>query len=78
MFTAISSLMEFLKSLCGLKQTDIENKTTLEVVRDKKCLKKGTNYAEKIIDLTDKYSKFFTNADLKRYNSLKRKFRNNN
>lgn len=78
MFTAISSLMELLKSLCGLKQTDLENKTTLEVVKDKKSLKKGTNYAEKLIDITDKYVKFFSDSDLKRYKSLKRKFRNNN
>lgn len=78
MFTAISSILELLKSLCGLKQTDLENKTTLEVVKDKKSLKKGTNYAERIIDITDKYTKFFTATDLKRYNTLKNKFRNNN
>ena len=75
---AIQSFCEMVKSFLGLKQTDIEHKPTLEVVKDKKSLKKGTDYAEKIIDITDKYEQFFSKSDLKKYKTLKTKFRKYN
>lgn len=74
----ITALLEFLKSLCGLKQTDLENKTTLEVVKDKKSLKKGTNYAEQILEITDQYTRYFSKKHLTKYNSLKKRFKKNN
>jgi len=63
----------FLMNITGMKQ-----KPTLEVVKDKKSLKKGTDYAEKIIDLVDKYEDKFDPKDLKKYRSLKTKFRKYN
>jgi len=78
MLTAITSLLDFLKNLCGLKQTEIENKTTLDVVKDKKSLKKGTNYAEQIFLITDNYIDFFSKQDLRKYNLLKKRFLKNN
>lgn len=78
MLATITAFFEMLKQAFTLKQTDIENKTTLEVVKDKKSLKKATNYAEKILKITDKYIRFFDSKDLKRYNILKDKFNKNN
>lgn len=77
MNTAITALFEMLKQLFSLKQTDLENKSELSVVKDKNTLKKGTNYAEQILLITDKYTKFFDKSDLKKYNSLKKKFNKN-
>lgn len=78
MVAAITAFFEMLKQALTVKQTDLENKPTLEIVKDKKSLKKGTNYAEQILVITDKYTKYFTSTDLKKYNSLKRKFNKNN
>ena len=74
----ITALLEFLKSLCGLKQTEMEHKPVLDVVKDKKSLKKGTNYAEQILEITDQYTKYFSKKHLTKYNSLKKKFNKNN
>lgn len=78
MLTIVSSIFEFLKSLCNLKSTDIENKSILTVVKDKNNLKKGTNYAEQLLDITDNYTQYFSKSHLKRYNSLKKKFKKYN
>ena len=67
-----------LKSLFDWKKTANQNKVSNELVDDKKSLKKGTDYAEKIIKITDKYTKYFNATDLKRYNSYKDKFQKNN
>lgn len=76
--TAITAFCEMVKSFFGYRQTDIENKPVTETIKDKKSLKKGTNYAEKIILIADKYTKYFNKTDLKRYESLKKKFNNFN
>lgn len=78
MITAITAVLDLLKSFLGFKQTEMEHKPVLEVVKDKTSLKKGTNYAEQIILITDKYTKFFDAKDLRKYNSLKKKFNKNN
>ena len=73
MNTAITALFEMLKQLFSLKQTDLENKSELSVVKEKDSLKKSANYAEQLILITDKYIKFFDKTDLRKYNSLKKK-----
>lgn len=78
MIAAITAVLDLLKSFLGFKQTEMEHKPVLEVVKDKTSLKKGTNYAEQIILITDKYTKFFDAKDLRKYNSLKKKFNKNN
>lgn len=78
MLAAISTLFEFLKSLCNLKTTDIENKSILTVVKDKNNLKKGTNYAEQLLDITDEYTQYFSKSHLRKYNSLKKRFKKYN
>jgi hypothetical protein len=56
----------------------LENKPTLEIVKEKKSLKKATNYTEQIIEIVDKYTNCFTKSDLRKYKSLKKKFNKNN
>ena len=75
---AIQSFCEMVKQFFQVRQTDMENKPTLEVVKDKKSLKKGTDYAEKIIDLCDTYEHLFSDKDRKKYKTLKTKFRKYN
>jgi hypothetical protein len=71
---AIQSVCEMVKQFFQVRQTDMENKPTLEIVKDKKDLKKATNYAEKIFRITDKYTKYFNKTDLKNYENWKRLF----
>ena len=78
MYAALTAIFEMLKQAFSLKQTDLENKTTLDVVDDKESLKKGTDIAEEIFKITDKYTRYFENKDLKKYECLKKKFNKNN
>lgn len=78
MFTTITAALQAIKEFCGWRKSVTNNKANLEMVKDKKILKKGTNYAERIIDIADKYTKYFEQNDLKRYKLLKRKFNKNN
>lgn len=75
---AITAFCEMVKSFFGFKQTDIEHKPTTELVKEKKSLKKATNYTEQIIEIVDKYVDFFDSSDKRKYKSLKKKFLKNN
>ncbi len=75
---AITAFCNMVKAGLGLKETSIKEQTTTEVVKDKKSLKKGTNYAEQLLEITDCYMNQFTEAHLKKYQKLKRKFNKNN
>lgn len=75
---AIKSFFDMLKQALSLKETDLENKPTLEIVKEKKSLKKATNYTEQIIEIVDKYTNCFTKSDRRKYKSLKKKFNKNN
>lgn len=75
---AVQALCDMIKQVLSLKQTDLENKPTLEIVKEKKSLKKATNYTEQIIEIVDKYKDNFSKSDLRKYNSLKKKFNKNN
>ena len=75
---AITAFCEMVKSFFGFKQTDIVQKPTTEIVKEKKSLKKATNYTEEIIEIVDKYIDIFSPADKRRYKSLKKKFLKNN
>lgn len=78
MITAITAALTAIKEFFGWRTSVTQNKPTLEVVKDKKSLKKGTNYAEKIFEITDKYTQYFEDKDLRKYKSLKKKFNKNN
>ena len=53
MITAITAALTAIKEFFGWRTSVTQNKPALEVVKDKKSLKKGTNYAEKIFEITD-------------------------
>ena len=75
---AIKSFCDMVKQGFSLWQTDINEKPTLELVRERKKLKKATDYTEEIITIVDKYTEHFEKRDLRKYNSLKKKFNKNN
>lgn len=78
MQAALTALFEMVKQFLSVKQTEMEHRPTLEVVKDKKALKKATDYTEQLIEIVDKYTEYFTKKDLNKYNSLKKKFNKNN
>ena len=79
MFTAaITAFCEMVKSIFSYKETNTVNKPTTELVKEKKSLKKATNYTEQIIEIVDKYLEHFDKKDLRKYKSLKKKFLKNN
>ena len=78
MNSAITAFFEMLKQYFQVLQTEMKNKPTLEVVKDKRALKRATNYTEQIIEIVDKYTEHFDEKDLKKYTKLKKKFNKNN
>lgn len=72
--TSITAFCEMLKSLFDWKKIQNIFKASNQIIKDKKDLKKATNYAEKIFEITDKYTKYFNKTDLKRYENWKRQF----
>lgn len=73
----LSILQELVASIeTALKtyQTTLEEKTTLEVVKEKNQLKKASDICEQILKITDKYCDSFEEKDLYKYNKLKNKF----
>lgn len=79
MFTAaLTAFCEALKEIFHFKEVDIQNKPVTELAKDKKSLKKATNYTEQIIEIVDNYTLYFSDKDLRKYKSLKRKFMKNN
>lgn len=71
---AITAFCEMVKQAFSTHQTSIEHTLEQTVVKDKKDLKKACDQAEKLIILMDKYKKFMTETDLKKYNNYKTKF----
>ena len=78
MIAAITAALEVVKSFLGFKTEEIKLKPTLEVVKDKKDLKKASNITEEIIQLVDPYSETFDKSDLKKYQKLKKEFLKHN
>lgn len=72
--TSITAFCEMLKSLFDWKKIQNVFKASNQIIKDKKDLKKATNYAEKIFHVTDKYTKYFNKTDLKHYESWKKLF----
>ena len=78
MNSTLTALFDMIKQFLSTKQTELENSSTLEVVKDKKSLKRATNFIEDLLKITDKYSSTFEKKDLKKYNRLKDRFFDNN
>ena len=70
----LTELFAMVKEWFKKSQIEIKNKPTLEVVKDKKELKKASNITEDILLLTDKYYHLFDKSDQRKYNRLKKKF----
>ena len=75
---SIKAFFDMMKELFKFKEEDFKTKPTREIVNEKKSLKKASDYTEMLLDITDKYIEHFDKKDLKRYNSLKRKFKKHN
>ena len=75
---ALTAFFEAVGNFFGFRAVDIENKPTSELVKDRRSLKKATNYTEQLIEIVDKYTEYFTKRDFNKYNTLKRKFNKNN
>ena len=75
---AIEAFCEMVKQGFTYGMIHIVGKPNSTIIKDKKSLKKGTDYAEKIIDLCDKYQDLFDAKDRKKYTSLKNKFKKYN
>ena len=58
--SVLTALFDLIKSYLTTKDTEMKNKPTLEVVKDKKCLKKATNCTEQILLITDNYTEYFS------------------
>lgn len=78
MQATIAALFLMIKEFFSFKKVDIINKPTTDAIKDKHALKKASNYTEKIITIVDKYTDYFDKKDLRKYNSLKKKFLDNN
>mgnify|MGYP003290129241 CR=1 FL=1 len=70
----IAAILEVIKQLLSVKQTQMTNMPILDAIKDKKNLKKASDITEKIIKIVDNYTNNFTRKDLKEYNKLKDKF----
>ena len=55
-------------------ETKIQARTTEEVVKEKRCLKKASDITEQILILVDSYKHLFNEKDLDKYEKLKKKF----
>lgn len=78
MFAAVEAFCEMIKQGFSYGIVRIVGKPNHDIIKDKKKLKKGTDYAEKIIDLVDKYIDLFDEKDKKKYITLKNKFKKYN
>ena len=56
------------------KTVSVENQETTSLVGDKKNLKKATNIAEQIIEITRKYESSMSKKDRRRFKSLAKRF----
>lgn len=74
MLSLLSQIFNAIKQLLATYETSIKNRTTTEVVKDKKQLKKASNITEEILEITDKYIDSFEKDDKKDYGKLKKRF----
>ena len=70
----IQAFIEAIKQALKTYEASIKNQTTIEIVHDKKLLKRASNITENILMITDKYFDKFEEEDQKQYLKLKKKF----
>lgn len=74
MIAAIKALFDSITQTMKTYETKIQARTTEEVVKEKRCLKKASDITEQILILVDSYKHLFNEKDLDRYEKLKKKF----
>lgn len=74
MIAAIKALFDSITQTMKTYETKIEARTTEEVVKEKRCLKKASDITEQILILVDSYKHLFNEKDLDKYERLKKKF----
>lgn len=70
----ITSILMAISNVSSAVTASIENITGIQVVKEVKETKKACNYAEKIIEIVDKYYKTFKLKDKYLYSRYKRRF----
>lgn len=71
---AIKSVEEVFTSLFNLLKTNKEEQCETQIIKDKKRLKKATNIAQEIFQITDEYKNSLPEEVLKEYNKLRKEF----
>lgn len=71
---AIKSVGEVFTSLFNLLKTNKEEQCETQIIKDKKRLKKATNIAQEIFQITDEYKNSLPEEVLKEYNKLRKEF----
>lgn len=74
MIAAIKALFDSITQTMKTYETKIQARTTEEVVKEKRCLKKASDITEQILILVDIYKHLFNEKDLDKYERLKKKF----
>jgi SHS2 domain-containing protein len=74
MIAAIKALFDSITQTMKTYETKIQARTTEEVVKEKRCLKKASDITEQILILVDSYKHLFNEKDLDKYERLKKKF----
>ena len=74
-FSALGkAFFDFLSTFLSFQTSKVENQETTSLVGDKKDLKKASNIAEQIIEITRKYESSMSKKDRRRFKSLIKKF----
>ena len=74
-FSALGkAFFDFLSTFFSFQTSKVENQETTSLVGDKKDLKKATNIAEQIIEITRKYESSMSKKDRRRFKSLVKRF----
>ena len=74
-FSALGkAFFDCISTLINYKTVSVENQETTSIVGDKKDLKKATNIAEQIIEITRKYESSMSKKDRRRFKSLAKRF----
>lgn len=71
---AIEKVGEAVKSLFDYTKEIKTKQSETQLINDKKRLKKATNVAEKIFQITDQYTLKFSQEHKKEYEKLRREF----
>jgi len=76
MFNILGKIVDNVTGIIKNK-SDGRNQEVLQDVNEVKQLKRATNYAERVFEISDRYLKFFSKRDLRDYQIFKRKFNQN-